>query len=57
VDELHPAIKADPNNTKAYFYLGQAIRVLVEQDLMLEAEQALQTYANGGAPLGHRNEV
>jgi tetratricopeptide (TPR) repeat protein len=57
VDELRRATQADPGNIKAYFYLGQAIRALVDQDLLLEAEQALQTYVDAGAPLDQRDKV
>jgi hypothetical protein len=57
VDELRRATQADPGNKKAYFYLGQAIRALMVQDLLLEARQALQVYLDGGSPLGQRDEV
>jgi len=57
VDELRRVIQTDPTNVKAQFYLGQAIRGLVEQDLLSEAEQALQTYVDAGALLDQRDEV
>ena len=37
--------------------VAQALRMLVEQEILGEAEQALQTYLDQGAPLDHRAEV
>jgi tetratricopeptide (TPR) repeat protein len=57
VDELRQATEQEPDNIPAYYYLGQAIRALVERETLVEARKALQTYLDKGAPLGHREEV
>jgi len=57
VSELRQATEQEPDNVPAYYYLGQAIRALVEQEFLTEAQKALQNYLEKGAPLGHRKEV
>ena len=57
VSELRRATVRDPDYVPAYYYLGQAIRVLVERETLAEAENALQIYLDAGAPLGHKGEV
>jgi tetratricopeptide (TPR) repeat protein len=57
VELLRLASRHEPDNIAAYYYLGQALRMLVEQEILGEAEQALQTYLDLGAPLDHRAEV
>ncbi len=57
VSELRQAIEQDPDSAAAYYYLGQAIRMLVERETLVQAEQALQIYLEKGAPLGHEDEV
>jgi len=57
ISALRLATQYDPDNAPAYYYLGQAIRALVERETLAEAEQALQTYLKAGAPLGHTGEV
>jgi tetratricopeptide (TPR) repeat protein len=57
VDELRKAQKQDPDDTRVNYYLGQAIRALVEQETLTEASDALQKYIDKGAPLGRRKEV
>ena len=49
--------RLDPRKTEAHFYLGQALRDLVERETLVEAEQAFRTYLDQGAPLGHEEEV
>ena len=46
---LREAIKYEPNNNPAYYYLGQSIRSLIEKETLLEAERALRTYLENGA--------
>lgn len=57
VELLRLASQHEPDNIAVYYYLGQALRMLVEQEILGEAEQALQTYLDQGAPLDHRAEV
>ncbi|BAZ21217.1 peptidase C14 caspase catalytic subunit p20 [Kalymmatonema gypsitolerans NIES-4073] len=57
VDELRFATQQDPNNVAAHYYLGHALRALVEQEILSEAEQALHTYFTAGVPLGQEEEV
>jgi tetratricopeptide (TPR) repeat protein len=57
VSELRKATELDPENARAYYYLGQAIRALVERETLLEAEKALRKYMEAGAPLGYGYEV
>lgn len=40
-----------------YFYLGEALRLQAEQDILTAAEQAYDVYLQAGAPLGHKQEV
>ncbi len=55
--ELRLATKQDPENTAVLYFLGQAIRKRIEQESMIEAESALRTYLERGAPLGNQPEV
>jgi uncharacterized caspase-like protein/cytochrome c-type biogenesis protein CcmH/NrfG len=57
VSELREAKKQDPENPAIYYYLGRAIRALVERETLVEAENAFQDYLNAGAPLGQEEEV
>lgn len=57
VSELNDAIRLDPDNVRAYYYLGLAIREMVERETLSKAEEALKTYLIKGAPLGHEDEV
>jgi len=57
VSALKRAIEQEPDNAAAYYYLGQAIRSLVEQETLVHAERDLRTYLEKGAPLGHEDEV
>ncbi|MGL5832923.1 MAG: caspase family protein, partial [Waterburya sp.] len=57
VSELRLAIQESPDNIAAHYYLGKALRTLVEQEILMEAEQAFQTYLNAGSPLGQQQEV
>lgn len=55
--ELRAATKGDPDNAAAHYFLGLAIRTRVEQEQLVEAERAWQTYLDLGAPLGHKDQV
>jgi hypothetical protein len=57
VSELRQAAQADAKNLAARYYLGQALRTFVEQDVLVEAERAFGEYLAGGAPLGQEEEV
>ena len=57
VDELRQATQLEPGSVRAPFYLGQAIRAMVEIDLLQEAEGALRSYVAAGAPFGQREDV
>jgi cytochrome c-type biogenesis protein CcmH/NrfG len=57
VKELRLATQQDPNNVTAHYYLGQALRAMVEQEILTEAERAFETYLEGGSPLGKEEEV
>jgi tetratricopeptide (TPR) repeat protein len=57
VSELRLATQQSPDNIAAHYYLGKALRALVEQEILTEAEQAYQTYLNAGSPLGQQEEV
>jgi uncharacterized caspase-like protein/Flp pilus assembly protein TadD len=57
VDELRKAQKQDTDDVRICYYLGQAIRALVEQETLTEASDALQKYIDKGAPLDRRTEV
>ena len=57
VSELRLATQQSPDNIAAHYYLGKALRALVEQEILTEAERAFQTYLNAGAPLGQQEEV
>lgn len=57
VSELTEATTKDTKNVRAFYYLGQAIREMVERETLAKAEAALQTYLVEGAPLGHEDEV
>lgn len=57
MSELKEAISLNPENARAYYYLGQAIRAMVEHETLARAEESLQSYLAKGAPLGHEDEV
>ena len=57
VSELEEAIRLDPANISAHYYLGQAIREQVERNKLKRAEELLRIYLMKGAPLGHEDEV
>lgn len=57
VSELEKAVRLDPDNLPAHYYLGQAIRTQVERNTLKRAEDVLRTYLSQGAPLGHEDEV
>lgn len=57
VKELRLATQEDPNNATAHYFLGQALRAMVEQEILTEAERAFQTYLEAGSPLGQEEEV
>ncbi|NQE36840.1 hypothetical protein E5S67_04606 [Microcoleus sp. IPMA8] len=57
VSQLRLATQQDPNNVKAHYYLGQALRAMVEKEILTEAERAFQTYLEGGSPLGQKEKV
>jgi tetratricopeptide (TPR) repeat protein len=57
VSSLTEAVRLDPGNARAYYYLGQAIRAMVETNILAKAAGALTSYLERGAPLGHEDEV
>jgi len=57
VSELRLATQQSSDNIAAHYYLGKALRALVEQEILTEAERAFQTYLDAGAPLGQQEEV
>ena len=57
VSELRFATQQDPTNVLAHYYLGQALRLLMKQEFIIEAKQAFHAYLKSGAPLGQRKEL
>jgi hypothetical protein len=57
VSLLAESVRDDPANIPAFYYYGQAIRAQVEFNTLKRAEDALRTYIEKGAPLGHEDEV
>lgn len=57
VSELRSATLKDANNGRAFYYLGRAIREMVQRETLAEVEDAFGAYLNLGAPVGHRSEV
>ena len=57
VSLLRQAVARRPDDARARYDLGQAIRKLVEQNLLGEAEANLQFYSDLGSPFGHGEEV
>lgn len=57
VDRLQQSVNLDANNPAAYYYLGQAIRGMIERNFQKRADDALRTYLARGAPVGHEDEV
>jgi tetratricopeptide (TPR) repeat protein len=47
----------DPNNIPVNYYLGQSIRTLIETETLAEAEMAIKTYLENGAPMGQQEEL
>ncbi len=50
-------VEREPDNARARYYLGQAIRELVERETLAVAEASLKAYLDAGAPLGREDEV
>ena len=57
VSLLADIVEEEPENVAAHYYLGQAIRGQIEQDMYRRAEQTLRTYLERGAPIGHEEEI
>jgi len=57
VSELEEAVRLDPDNIRAHYHLGQAIRQQIERNKFKRAEEVLRIYLMKGAPLGHEDEV
>jgi tetratricopeptide (TPR) repeat protein len=57
VSELDKAIERSRDDARAFYYLGLAIRQMVERETLAKAEDALKTYLAMGAPLGREHDV
>ncbi|MCX6033045.1 MAG: caspase family protein [Chloroflexi bacterium] len=59
VSDLKQAKLGEPDNPRIHYYFGQAIRARVarENEALRDAQEALKTYLESGAPLGRRDEV
>ena len=57
VSELEEALRLDPENIRAHYFLGRAIREQVERNKFTRATEVLRRYLLEGAPLGHEGEV
>ncbi len=57
VSGLRLATQQDPTNVSAHYYLGQALRALVKQEILTEAEKAFHVYLKAGAPLGQQKKL
>jgi len=59
VSELRFAAQQNSTNIAVHYYLGQALRSLMKQEFMAEAEEAFNTYLNTDSPLplGHRKDL
>jgi len=57
VSRLQEANESDPHNPRVKYYLGQAIRLLVEQEMLSKAAEVLGGYLDAGAPLGDHDAV
>ena len=57
VSYLRDAIKYDTDNIPAHYYLGNAIRKLVEEESFVDAVDVYAKYLKAGAPLGQTEEV
>ena len=57
VNELEKVVEKSPDNGKALYYYGQAIRAMVERETLGKAQEVLECYLEKGAPLGHEDEV
>ena len=54
VSELEEAVRLDPENIRAHYHLGQAIRQQIERNKFKRAEEVLRIYLMKGAPSGAR---
>jgi tetratricopeptide (TPR) repeat protein len=57
VSELEEALRLDPGDIRAHYFLGRAIREQVERNRFRRAKEVLRRYLLEGAPLGHEDEV
>lgn len=57
VSTLEWAVRLDPDNIPAYYYLGQAILEQIQRDKLTRARDVLRHYLTHGAPLGHEDAV
>lgn len=57
VSHLRDTVQLDPDNIPAHYYLGNAIRKLVEEESYVDAVEVYTKYLAEAAPLGHVEEV
>jgi tetratricopeptide (TPR) repeat protein len=57
VNELERVVDRDPENARALYYYGQAVRAMVERETLSKAQEVLERYLTKGSPLGHEDEV
>ena len=57
VSSLDRAVTLEPDNARALYYLGQAIRQMVENETLVKAAKVFKEYLAMGAPLGHEDDV
>ena len=51
ISELEEAVRLEPENARAHYYRGEALRRLVDEDLLTKARDDLKTYLDAGIPV------
>jgi hypothetical protein len=57
ISELDQAVALEPGDARAKYYRGQAIRVLIEQDLLVKARDDLRNHLDARVPVTRHRDI
>ena len=57
VSELDEAVRLEPKNPRAHYYRGEAIRRLIEENLLTKARDDLKSYLDADVPVSRYPDI